>query len=214
MVNEKRLKTFRAKLLKKVTLLICTIAYFGGILLLSSFLSFTEVGETTVYSEKKEAPFPIEQQEGISSNPNLNTLKISQLKDSIITFAHTLQGRPYQYGSNGPESFDCSGFVSYVFNHFNLDLKRTSRSQSTQGEEVSLNSIQKGDLLFFTGTNNKIRKVGHVGIVISEANENLSFIHASSNGGVKISELAGRYQTRFLKARRVLTPERIFRLNN
>ncbi len=134
-------------------------------------------------------------------------VKMRQIKDSLISFAQNYEGRPYRYGAKGPKSFDCSGFVKFVYKHFNLDLNRTSSDQSNQGEEIPVELAQKGDLLFFTGSNKKTRKVGHVGIVVSEPHENLRFIHAASHGGIKISELDGYFQPRLLQARRLLQPE-------
>ncbi|WP_017732210.1 C40 family peptidase [Nafulsella turpanensis] len=134
----------------------------------------------------------------------LNDFRSRQLADSLSSFALSLHGKKYRYGGESPEGFDCSGFVFYVFSHFGHELLRSSRSQSTQGKEIPLNEVQKGDLLFFTGTNPKLRQVGHVGIIISTPEEEISFVHSSSNGGVKVSQLDGYYETRLMFARRIL----------
>ena len=48
--------------------------------------------------------------------------------DELVGFAETLQGIPYKYGSTDPRiGFDCSGFISYVFNHFGISVPRSSR---------------------------------------------------------------------------------------
>ncbi len=70
---------------------------------------------------------------------------------------------------------------------------------------VSRQEAQPGDLVIFTGTNASVREPGHVGIVVSQPGSVISFVHASSNGGVKVSEVEGtRYDVRFLEIRRVL----------
>ncbi|MDO8993154.1 MAG: NlpC/P60 family protein, partial [Daejeonella sp.] len=47
--------------------------------------------------------------------------------DELVGFAETLQGIPYKYGSTDPRiGFDCSGFISYVFNHFGISVPRSS----------------------------------------------------------------------------------------
>lgn len=125
------------------------------------------------------------------------------LSDSLVLFALELLGTPYRYGGTSPKGFDCSGFVYHVYKQFGLELSRSSKTQSREGSPVALEAVQKGDLLFFTGTNPQRRTVGHVGMVISDPDETLQFVHASSNGGVKVSELAGYYQTRFMLARRI-----------
>lgn len=121
----------------------------------------------------------------------------------LVAYAKSLLGKPYHWGDTGRKGFDCSGFVYHIFNQFNLDVERSSRAQSTQGDKVDVTEAKPGDLLFFTGTNPKIRAVGHVGIVVSDPGEPVSFVHSSSNGGVKISELEGYYNTRFMFAKRV-----------
>ena len=129
--------------------------------------------------------------------------KGSLVSNKLITYAKSLLGRPYSYGGTTKKGFDCSGFVYHIFQKFDIDINRSSRTQSIQGTEVDVEEIRPGDLLFFTGTDPKIREVGHVGIVISKPGEPISFIHSSSNGGVKISELEGYYNTRFMFAKRM-----------
>ncbi|MBL7749710.1 MAG: C40 family peptidase, partial [Chitinophagaceae bacterium] len=47
--------------------------------------------------------------------------------DSLVAFAKTLIGIPYLYASTDPiKGFDCSGFITYVFNHFNIAVPRSS----------------------------------------------------------------------------------------
>src|SRR4051812_15900942 len=53
----------------------------------------------------------------------LNTDSVSA--DSVIGFAQTLIGTRYRAASSNPSyGFDCSGFVSYVFKSFNVDVPR------------------------------------------------------------------------------------------
>ena len=41
--------------------------------------------------------------------------------EELVDFAETLEGIPYKYGSTDPRTgFDCSGFITYVFNHFGI----------------------------------------------------------------------------------------------
>ena len=70
---------------------------------------------------------------------------------------------------------------------------------------MPIEKAQKADLIIFTGTSEADRTPGHVGIVISEPTEPLTFVHASSNGGVKVSKVDSTgYARRFLQVRRVL----------
>ena len=55
--------------------------------------------------------------------------------DSIIEFAKTLIGTRYLYGSTDPmRGFDCSGFITYVFNHFRIPVPRSSIDFENVGE--------------------------------------------------------------------------------
>ncbi len=131
------------------------------------------------------------------------------LADSLISFAKQHQGTKYCYGSCTPKSgFDCSGFVFYVFDHFNIKVPRASLDYEKQGRKVKLDSARKGDIIVFTGTKPKNRKPGHVGIVISESGEELKFIHSSSGkkaNGIVITNYATSpyYQSRFIKVVRI-----------
>lgn len=125
--------------------------------------------------------------------------------DSLLTYAKKLIGRAYVYGDVGKRGFDCSGFTTHVFSKFGITISRSSTGQSTDGHPISREKARKGDLIVFTGTNSAIRKPGHVGIIISGPGEPISFVHSSSVGGVKISEVENTgYERRFLEVRRVL----------
>jgi cell wall-associated NlpC family hydrolase len=127
-------------------------------------------------------------------------------REQLITFAQTLKGVRYKYASANPKTgFDCSGFVKYVFNHFQMRVPRTSKGLSGIGKEIDLQSAMPGDVILFTGSNSAIRKVGHVGI-ITQAGDTISFIHAASGKTYRVTEttLTPHYKRRFIKVVRVL----------
>jgi cell wall-associated NlpC family hydrolase len=126
------------------------------------------------------------------------------LRERLVRYSMTLLGRPYIWASTGPRGFDCSGFTHYVFSKMGFELPRSSAEMPSAGKLVPARLIQKGDILVFTGTNSSVRQPGHVGIAINEPGQPVRFIHSSSAGGVKISDLDARYSRRFLMARRVL----------
>lgn len=128
------------------------------------------------------------------------TTETNKSADAIVAYAKTFQGYPYVYGSNGPSSFDCSGFVQYVYKHFGYSLSRSSKTQANDGVAVSKSNLQPGDILIFKNTAKT--EIGHVGIYIG----NGQFIHASNpKTGVTISSLSSAsYQQRYVTARRIL----------
>ncbi|MBC7873619.1 MAG: C40 family peptidase [Ferruginibacter sp.] len=132
--------------------------------------------------------------------------------DSIVAFARTLMGIPYLYASTDPsKGFDCSGLITYVFNHFNIAVPRSSVDFTNMGREISLDNAKPGDLILFTGTDSTIRIVGHMGIVESINDDTVNFIHSTSGKakGVVITPFENYYRSRFVKVIRVF-PEEFF----
>lgn len=131
---------------------------------------------------------------------------LSLLQDEILQFGKKYLGKPYRYAGNGPNSFDCSGFTSFVFREFGFKLSAGSAEQDRQVPTVAnKKELVPGDLVFFEGRRQN-GKVGHVGIV-TEANRNgdFYFIHASTNNGVIISSSnEPYYASRYLRGGRVL----------
>ena len=130
-----------------------------------------------------------------------------KVADAIIKEAGRHLGKPYLYGGNGPQSFDCTGFTCYVFNKFGYKLSRTSADQAHDGREVKggYDKLQKGDIIIFGGRNNK-KTPGHVGIFIAADSlaQSFTFIHAC-NSGVTISHIDEPYYAqRFIGVRRIL----------
>ena len=124
----------------------------------------------------------------------------------LVAYARTLIGIPYKYGSTDPrQGFDCSGFITYVFNHFNIKVPRSSVDFTNVPNEIPLKDTKPGDLILFTGTDSTIRVVGHMGIIVSHTNDGISFIHSSSGKvwGVTITPLNDYYMGRFVKIIRV-----------
>ena len=93
------------------------------------------------------------------------------------TFAQLMQeatkyiGFPYQWGGSTPEtSFDCSGFVCWVYTHSGVhNLPRTTAQQIyNQCTPVSKDEVKPGDLVFFTGTYQSSNPVTHIGIYVGD----------------------------------------------
>jgi cell wall-associated NlpC family hydrolase len=126
--------------------------------------------------------------------------------EELITYAKTLIGTPYRYGSIDPAvGFDCSGFITHVFNHFNIKVPRSSRDFTNEGTEVDIQEARPGDLVLFTGTDSTIRDVGHMGIITENDNHNILFIHSTSGKAqaVTITPMNKSYLNRFVKIIRV-----------
>lgn len=119
---------------------------------------------------------------------------------AVLNLAYSKIGCPYVWGAEGPNSFDCSGFTSYVFrNAVGVSLPRTSSAQSGYGKTVSKSNLQAGDLVFF---NTSGKGVSHVGIYVGGG----KMVHAPSSGKtVSVTSInSSYYSSRFVTAKRVL----------
>jgi cell wall-associated NlpC family hydrolase len=142
--------------------------------------------------------------------PPLIPVKENVDPDSIVAFSKTLIGVPYLYASTDPsKGFDCSGFITYVFNHFGIQVPRSSVDFTNYGRDITKEQSKPGDLILFTGTDSTIKIVGHMGIVESIDNDTLRFIHSTSGKlkGVVITPLGDYYKSRFVKLIRIFPEE-------
>jgi cell wall-associated NlpC family hydrolase len=125
--------------------------------------------------------------------------EIARAADAV-DLAASLIGRPYAWGAEGPDAFDCSGLTQFVFREFDVDLPRRAISQSKVGDRIN-RRLQRGDLVFFA---NDARRslVTHVGIYESDG----TMIEASKRyGEVRRSNIDDEYWVeRFMFARRIL----------
>lgn len=111
-------------------------------------------------------------------------------RDSIVEYAKSFIGVPYLYGGLSRKGIDCSGFTLTVMKQFNIQLSHVAGDQSIV---CNINDdFKKGDLAFF-GTRSKSGKISisHVALIISNADEGLQVIHATSSKGVIINEIIG-----------------------
>ena len=136
-----------------------------------------------------------------SNNTNNDNTSSESKNEAVVNLAMAQLGKPYVWGGNGPNSFDCSGFTRYVYlNARGISLPRVSYEQAKSGTAVGTSNLEKGDLLYFATVTPG--RTSHVGIYIG----NNQFIHASGSqtrpDKVKISSLSGYYGRVLLGARR------------
>ena len=86
---------------------------------------------------------------------------------AILKEAEKYVGYPYVWGGSSPStSFDCSGFVSYVYNQCGWDFGRLG-AQGLYNISTRTSSPKPGDLVFFTGTYDT-PGISHVGIYVGD----------------------------------------------
>jgi len=128
------------------------------------------------------------------------TASASELGEQIVAYSKKFLGVPYVYGANGPKSFDCSGFTSYVYKHFGYSLNRSAAGQLSNGRAVSESEMQVGDIICWRAYGSS-KAATHVGIYIG----NNQYIHASTTGKiVRISELGTSTSRYVVGVRRII----------
>ena len=138
-----------------------------------------------------------------STKPSNSSSSTSSKVDKVLNFASQQLGKPYVWGAQGPNSFDCSGLTYYVYkNAAGITLPRTSVEQSKYGTTVSKSNLKAGDLIFFDTSGPNDGGVSHVGIYVG----NGQMIHASSSQKkiVKVSVETSYWNNAFVRAKRVL----------
>ena len=122
---------------------------------------------------------------------NLYNSSTSALLDQAIKERYGIR---YVYGTAGPNTYDCSGFVWAAFRDAGINFTRSSaRSMWAMSTPV------EGDERFKFGTLIFLNGLGHMGIV---ADEN-GFYHASSSKGITYSPFKGYWASRIVGFRKV-----------
>ena len=106
-----------------------------------------------------------------TSKPPAHEIPENYLADetfaAILKEAEKYVGYPYVWGGSNPStSFDCSGFVSYVYNQCGWDFGRLG-AQGLYNISTRTSSPKPGDLVFFTGTYDT-PGISHVGIYVGD----------------------------------------------
>ena len=87
-------------------------------------------------------------------------VRFNTLGQQALRIASQQAGKPYRYGAVGPNSFDCSGFVTYIYKtRLGRNIPRTSAQQAAYFPRVAQSAKRPGDLLFFS-TGGRVTHVG------------------------------------------------------
>lgn len=129
-------------------------------------------------------------------------------------FSQKFLGLPYTWGGRSSFGYDCSGFVQMLYRQMGIYLPRDSKDQCRwEGfQEVSIEHIQSGDLIFFGLDVNQIR---HVGMCVDEGSfinatilENMPYIHMSLIDGADWrADRKGKYPFRTIR-RLIKSPQK------
>lgn len=127
---------------------------------------------------------------------------IRNVKDKVLARAKDFLGTPYGFGNKEGERTDCSGFTQQVYRQFGVSLPRSAAEQAQLGENVSIDDLQIGDLLFYRTYKSD---PSHVAIYAGDG----QIIHASyTNKRVQYDSIdKAYYKQRFMYAKRLALNE-------
>lgn len=154
----------------------------------------TKVLTNDVYVRPTASSRPANAASAAALNSASSSASLSAFRGRMLTAMNNWLGTPYHYGSEGPNSIDCSALVWRVFNEAGISFDRNSARYYWSEFPVATEEekTQFGTLVFFN-------RLGHVGIVI----DGNTFFHASSSKGVTFSKFDGYWEDRIVGYRRI-----------
>ena len=149
---------------------------------------------------KKETGTPRNSSHRESNTENLSALQVKYAvllstpaeevrNTKMFEFIDDWYGTPYRLGGTTKKGVDCSAFSQFLFaSVYGLSIPRTAREQYSLTNRISRTELKEGDLIFF----NTRGSISHVGVYL----QNNKFVHASTSGGVMISDIFDEYWER------------------
>ncbi|WP_405816499.1 NlpC/P60 family protein [Streptomyces sp. NBC_01390] len=118
---------------------------------------------------------------GSSDAPSSYNGPASGRAKAAIEFAYAQLGKPYEWGSTGPDSYDCSGLVGAAWRSAGVSLPRTVKQMYDAGRKVSQADLQPGDIIYW------YNDTQHNGIYIGDGKA----IHAPRTGkNIEITQVS------------------------
>ncbi|MEU1398393.1 C40 family peptidase [Micromonospora zamorensis] len=86
---------------------------------------------------------------------------------AVVSFTLAQRGKPYVWGAEGPDSYDCSGLMMAAWAKAGVRIPRVTADQVHTGVAVpSLAAMRPGDLIFIPGSDGTMSRPRHVGMYI------------------------------------------------
>lgn len=123
---------------------------------------------------------------------------------AMVALSH--RGKPYVFGSQGPDSYDCSGLTLDAYLHFGTELIHSAQFVAYDDQYMTIEDpadLIPGDLIFFNTVSDR-DQCDHVGVWLGMNR----FVHASSSEMVvMISEFDEEWQDRYSWSKRIVEAE-------
>lgn len=94
---------------------------------------------------------------------------------AAIKFARAQLGKPYEWGADGPNSYDCSGLTMRAWEAGGKSLSHSSRMQYSESTPISRSQLRPGDLVFWGSSPSSIY---HVALYVGDG----KIVHAPRTG--------------------------------
>ncbi|MGI5507043.1 C40 family peptidase [Lentzea sp. CA-135723] len=121
-----------------------------------------------------------QQQTLASTGPKVTVNAPAGAAGAALNFALSQQGKPYVFGSNGPDSWDCSSLMQKAYASAGVSIPRVTYDQAKVGRAVGRGEVAPGDLvIYYSGQS-------HVAMVV----DGTRAVHASTEGvPVKVANI-------------------------
>jgi cell wall-associated NlpC family hydrolase len=100
--------------------------------------------------------------------------------ETAVEFAKNQLGKPYEWGADGPSTYDCSGLTMMAWNSAGISIDHYSVAQYGEGDHVSRLDLRPGDLVFFAYDTSDASTIHHVGIYVGNG-EMIDAPHTGAN---------------------------------
>ncbi|MGW5581073.1 C40 family peptidase [Micromonospora chokoriensis] len=126
---------------------------------------------------------------------------------AVVSFALAQRGKPYVWGAEGPDSYDCSGLMMAAWAEGSLQIPRVTADQVRTGVAVlSLAAMRPGDLIFIPGSDGTMSRPGHVGMYIGVDRSGRQYLIRAPKTGDVVKVVAVSNWSRQVAAIRRPTP--------
>jgi len=129
-----------------------------------------------------------------------------RLRSGIVQEARKQLGIPYKYAGKSPRTgFDCSGFIFYVMNRFDIPVSPASKIMANEGREIRVNQVRPGDIIYYKRS--AMGRVFHVSLVVGNGPSGIQVIHSVSRGVVEENITQSSYwKPKIAGARSIIAP--------